>query len=71
MKSFISLEEAIYVLNESINKLEVEEISLVECTNRVLAEDIYSKIDNPPFDKSAMDTQLLQKIVNLMKRLIL
>lgn len=55
MKSFISLEEAIYVLNESINKLEVEEISLVECTNRVLAEDIYSKIDNPPFDKSAMD----------------
>ena len=52
MKSFISLEEAISILNENIKGLEAEEIGAVK---RVLAEDIYSKIDNPPFDKSAMD----------------
>lgn len=55
MKVFISLEEAINILNSNVNNLEVEEINLVESVKRVLAEDIYSKIDNPPFDKSAMD----------------
>lgn len=55
MKAFISLEEAINTLNSNVNNLEVEEINLVESVKRVLAEDIYSKIDNPPFDKSAMD----------------
>ena len=55
MKSFISLEEAINILNSNVNNLEVEEINLVEAVKRVLAEDIYSKIDNPPFNKSAMD----------------
>ena len=55
MKSFISLEEAISILNENIKGLEAEEVTLIEAVKRVLAEDIYSKIDNPPFDKSAMD----------------
>ena len=47
--SFIS------ILNENIKGLEAEEVTLIEAVKRVLAEDIYSKIDNPPFDKSAMD----------------
>lgn len=55
MKSFISLEEAINILNENINNLEVEEVNLIDSVKRVLAENIYSKIDNPPFNKSAMD----------------
>lgn len=55
MKSFISLEEAINILNENVNNLDIEEVSLVEAVKRTLAEDIYSKIDNPPFNKSAMD----------------
>lgn len=55
MKSFISLEEAINILRENVKPLEVEEISLIDSVKRVLAEDIYSKIDNPPFNKSAMD----------------
>lgn len=55
MKSFISLEEAINILDNNINSLDIEEINLVKAVKRVLAEDIYSKIDNPPFDKSAMD----------------
>ena len=55
MKSFISLEEAINILSENVKPLEIEEVSLIDAIKRVLAEDIYSIIDNPPFNKSAMD----------------
>lgn len=55
MKSFISLEEAVYILDKNIKQLSIEEVSLIDGIKRVLAEDIHSKIDNPPFDKSAMD----------------
>ena len=55
MKSFISLEEAIDILDKNIKQLSIEEVSLIDGIKRVLAEDIHSKIDNPPFDKSAMD----------------
>ena len=55
MKSFISLEEAIYILDENVKAIGTEEIDLINATGRVLAEDIYSLIDNPPFNKSAMD----------------
>lgn len=33
----------------------IEELPLLESTGRVLAEDIYSDIEMPPFNKSAMD----------------
>lgn len=55
MKSFISLEEAIDILDENVKAIGTEEIDLINATGRVLAEDIYSLIDNPPFNKSAMD----------------
>ena len=55
MKSFISLEEAINILNDNVEHLDVEEVNLIDGINRVLATNIYSTIDNPPFDKSAMD----------------
>ena len=55
MKSFISLEEAINILNDNVEQLDMEEINLIDGIKRVLATDIYSTIDNPPFDKSAMD----------------
>lgn len=55
MKSFISLEEAIDILDENVKAIGKEEIDLINATGRVLAEDIYSLIDNPPFNKSAMD----------------
>ncbi|WP_042272836.1 molybdopterin molybdotransferase MoeA [[Clostridium] dakarense] len=55
MKSFISLEEAIEILNSNTRPLEVEEVDLINGINKTLAQDIYSKINNPPFDKSAMD----------------
>lgn len=55
VKSFISLEEAIGILNNRVNNLEKEKVLLLDGLNRIIAEDIYSKIDNPPFHKSAMD----------------
>ena len=55
MKSFISLEEAINILNDNVEHLDVEEVNLIDGIKRISATDIYSTIDNPPFDKSAMD----------------
>ena len=35
--------------------MEVEEVQLIDAIDKVLAEDVYSLINNPPFNKSAMD----------------
>ncbi|MDI9216222.1 molybdopterin molybdotransferase MoeA [Clostridium tertium] len=55
MKSFISLEEAIEILNNNVNNLNIEEVDLINGLNRVISENIYAQINNPPFNKSAMD----------------
>ena len=41
MKSFISLEEAIEMLNENVKTMEVEEVQLIDAIDKVLAEDVY------------------------------
>lgn len=55
MKKFVELEEAIEILNSNINALDTEYISVSQCTGRYLVEDVHSTINNPPFNKSAMD----------------
>jgi len=55
VRSFISLEEALEILNDNINTMGIEEVTLLKGLNRILAKDIYSGINNPPFNKSAMD----------------
>jgi len=55
VRSFISLEEALEILNDNIESLDIEEVPLLNGLNKVLAESVYSKINNPPFNKSAMD----------------
>lgn len=55
MKSFISLEEAVDILNINTQNLDVIEVNLLEAVGKVLAENVYSTINNPPFNKSAMD----------------
>ena len=55
MKSFISLEEGIDILNKNVESIGIEETSLLDGIGRILSEDIFSKIGNPPFNKSAMD----------------
>ena len=51
----ISYEEAFKIIMNSTFTLEEESVELAQCLNRVLAEDIKSDIDMPPFNKSAMD----------------
>ena len=51
----IAIEDAEKILNEIIVKVGTEQVPLMDSLNRVLAQDIVSKIEMPPFDKSAMD----------------
>ncbi len=39
----------------------IERVPFMESINRILAEDIYSDLDMPPFDKSAMDGYACRK----------
>jgi molybdopterin molybdotransferase len=51
----ISFEEALRVISSSRIPITVEEVPLIRALNRVLAGDLLSDIDMPPYDKSAMD----------------
>jgi len=51
----ISIEEALSIILQETQVLEGEEKNILSCLNKVLEEDIYSKDNLPPFDKSAMD----------------
>ena len=50
-----SISNALKLISDNQKLTEVEEIPIVEAHKRVLAEDIISFHDSPPFDKSAMD----------------
>jgi molybdopterin molybdotransferase len=51
----ISVDEALAEILVHVQPLESERVPALEGLGRVLAEDIYSDIDVPPFDNSAMD----------------
>ena len=51
----ISFEEAYNMVMGFANPLGIEEVGLEEVLDRVIAEDIVSDVDMPPFNKSAMD----------------
>ncbi|MBE6050489.1 MAG: molybdopterin molybdotransferase MoeA [Clostridium sp.] len=52
----VQLEKAIQLMLDSINEIEeTEKIDLLDANGRVLAEDIYASINNPPFNKSPLD----------------
>lgn len=53
--SLMSVAEALQKLLESLRPLPVEHVPLEQAGGRVLAEDVVSKQDLPPFDNSAMD----------------
>ncbi len=52
MSQFYDLQNKI---NELTPNFEVEEVLLIDSYNRVLQQDIFSDMDMPPFDKSAVD----------------
>ncbi|NVN95374.1 MAG: molybdopterin molybdotransferase MoeA [Bacteroidetes bacterium] len=52
----IAFEDALkIVLNSAVSTTEIEEVEMLNAIERVLAEDIISDINMPPFDKSAVD----------------
>ncbi|MFC1562862.1 gephyrin-like molybdotransferase Glp [candidate division KSB1 bacterium] len=51
----IAYGEAIEVVLKNTRKLGTETVEIISSVERVLREDIYSDIDNPPFDNSEMD----------------
>ena len=52
---FLPLEKAIQLSLEHPLSQEIEHIDLDEAHQRILAEDLPSKVNDPPFDNSAMD----------------
>ncbi len=51
----IGYQEALKLTLENITPLAAEEISLVESTDYVLANDVYSLVDSPSIDASLKD----------------
>ena len=51
----ISLDQALKIVLDASYTLASEKVDLMLSTGRVLAEDVISDMDMPPFDKSAMD----------------
>jgi len=56
----ISVEEALDKILSNVSILEPEEKPILEAPGQVLAEDIYSVINIPPLDNSAMDGYAVQ-----------
>jgi len=56
----ISVEEALEKILDYVEVLEPEQKPVLDCQGQVLAEDVYSTIDIPPLDNSAMDGYALR-----------
>jgi len=54
-RKLMSLEEALKTVLSYAKSTEIEEIAFDDALNRVLAADVRSPIDSPPFDRAAMD----------------
>jgi molybdopterin molybdotransferase len=56
----ISVEEALEKVLSYVEVLQPEQKPILDCLGQVLAEDVYSTIDIPPLDNSAMDGYALR-----------
>ena len=52
---FITVEEALGIVKQTPIPLHLEEVGLDQCHGRILAVDLASRVDDPPFDNSSMD----------------
>ncbi len=60
MSHLLSVDAALSKILADMKRLDAETVSLPDAHDRVLAEDIVSPIDLPPFDNSAMDGYALK-----------
>jgi molybdopterin molybdotransferase len=57
----LAFEEALAVVLDSARRLDDEPVDISRAANRILAEDVKSDMDIPPFNKSAMDGYACRK----------
>ena len=56
----IEVKEAIKIIKSNLKpKDDIKTINIINSINRVSAQDIYSPIDSPPFDRSPYDLSLI------------
>ncbi len=60
MKQLIPVDEAFRLYEQEVVPLPAEEVGLGEALHRVLAEEVRSSVDLPPFPQSAMDGYALR-----------
>ncbi len=51
----LSFEQALEIILSDVRQMGAERLSFEDVLHRVLAEDVFSDVDMPPFDKAAMD----------------
>ncbi|NQU86310.1 MAG: molybdopterin molybdotransferase MoeA [Mariniphaga sp.] len=59
--NIITLKQALTIAFENSVQMETEKISFDESLSRILAVDVFSDVDMPPFNKSAMDGYACRK----------
>ena len=55
METFVTIGRALTIARETPVRFRTEKVSLNKAHNIILAQDLQSKVDDPPFDNSAMD----------------
>lgn len=56
----ISVEEALSLILSQVKEMGTERLAITSALGRVIAEDVFAKRDNPPWDNSAMDGYALR-----------
>ncbi len=54
-RTMIAIEQALQTVLDSVRGLGTERVELADTLGRILAEDVKSDIDMPPFSRSSMD----------------
>ena len=62
MAEIITTEQALEIISKSVSPIGAEQIGYINSLNRVLAEPVFSDMNFPPFNKSAMDGYACRKI---------
>jgi molybdopterin molybdotransferase len=55
METFVTIERALTIAQHTPLQRSTEWVTLSQAHNRILTEDLISRVDDPPFDNSAMD----------------
>ena len=62
METLVTIERALEIVRQTAVTLATEWVPLSQAYNRILSEDLTSKVDDPPFDNSAMDGWAVRSI---------